>query len=424
MARHMCFAFACNVLALALAGIAPQAFAQEETIMPMPINREELARRLGEADISTTGVAAIVSVARDAIVLDSELQDEAKLPIGSSKVGGLPDLPKDMSWPVRPAYDGAAALKAQYDTDAANLYADADLLPPWMSKEDGTALIAERKRLNDEARTGALALMKEAGVDIGDFDLSNIPRASPDEISLAAREQRALGEAVTKSFPLTFMAQIDLAALSAEPGFDKVLPSHGRLLFFYDLPVLPASYEPGARSGWKLIHDQTAVADLERKALPQDLATFPGTVSLKSAGITPRSVVTTVPVGDAGWETVADVNGDDTSLYSEWLFSIGWPTEQAGGNHQLGGWPRAIQSGMQSTSQLAANGVDAGSGDAYGTEEGERLLADANAWRLVLQLGTDEAIGNPLPGALYVLMREEDLASLRFDKAWVIYEQD
>ncbi len=102
----------------------------------------------------------------------------------------------------------------------------------------------------------------------------------------------------------------------------------------------------------------------------------------------------------------------------------GWPGDGTEAKHQLGGWPRAIQPWMESMAQLASNGVDAGSSEAFSSPEGTRLLAEAGAWRLVFQLGPDEGIGNKLPGALNILVREEDLAARRFDRAWAVYEQD
>lgn len=401
------------------------ASAQEgEDIMALPSSRDELSDRLTEAGMSAAGVEAIIKVARDGIVLDTKAVDEATLAPGAGKVGGLPDLPKGMAWPMRPAYDNAAQLAEDFTADAANYYADAGMVPPWVPEAEGREFAQERKRANEEARAAALKIMKEAGAEVNESDLAAAAGLPPDVAVKAAVEQRLLAGMVTKPFPLPFIAQVDLAALAKEPGFDKALPTTGRLLFFYDMPVLPASYEPRGKAGWKVIHDDTPVAELERKPLPKELAEFPGTASLKAAAISPRSVVTTVPVGDSGWDLVGDISGDDVSTYSGWLFSLGWPTMQEGGNHQLGGWPRAIQSGMQATSQLASNGVYAGDGKAFETEEGKRLLTAAKDWHLVLQIGTDEATGYPFPGALYVLMREEDLAARNFDKAWVVYEQD
>ncbi|MGF9562116.1 YwqG family protein [Neorhizobium sp. JUb45] len=425
MARRFRLALACSLLACISLSSPHAAFAQEgEEIMALPSSRDELSDRLTEAGMSAAGVAAIVKVARDGIVLDTKPADETALPLGSSKVGGLPDLPKGVAWPMRPVYENAVELAEQFTADAANFYADAGVVPPWVPEAEGRAFADERKRANEEARAAALKVMKDAGAEVSEADLANATGLPADVAVKAAVEQKLLAETVIKPFPLPFVAQVDLAALAGEPGFDKALPTTGRLLFFYDMPVLPASYEPRGKAGWKLVYDDTPKAELERKPLPKELSDFPGAASLKAAAISPRSVVTTVPVGDSGWDTVGEISGDDTSIYSQWLFSLGWPTAAEGGNHQLGGWPRAIQTGMQAMSQLAANGLYAGDTSAFETEQGKRLLADAKDWRLVLQIGTDEATGYPFPGALYVLMSEEDLAARNFDKAWVVYEQD
>ncbi|MGE7369112.1 DUF1963 domain-containing protein [Neorhizobium sp. NPDC001467] len=425
MTRRFHPALAAGLLAcLTLSGFEAVSAQENEAVMPLPASREELADRLTEAGLSAAGVNAIVAVARDGIVLDTKVADEAQLPLGATKIGGLPDLPRGTAWPMRPAYDGAETLTAQFNADAANLYADAGMAPPWMPQTEGEAFLATRKRANDEAMAATLKIMRESGAEVDEKDVAGITGLPPEAAAKAAAEQRLLAENVARPFPLPFIAQVDLSSLSNQPGFDKALPATGRLLFFYDMPVLPASHEPRANAGWKLIHDDRPVTELERKPLPKALADFPGAASLKAAAVAPRPVVTTVPVGDAGWDAVGEIDGNDTALYSQWLFSLGWPTADGGGNHQLGGWPRAIQAGMQATSQLAANGLDAGSGETFQTEAGKRLLSGAGQWHLVLQIGTDTATSYPFPGALYVLMREEDLAARNFDRAWVVYEQD
>ena len=44
-------------------------------------------------------------------------------------------------------------------------------------------------------------------------------------------------------------------------------------------------------------------------------------------------------------------------------------------------------------------------------------------WKLVLQLGVDEAVGLR-GGAYYVLMRREDILARRFSNTWVEYQFD
>jgi hypothetical protein len=397
----------------------------DERVPSLPKSRSELVERLQDAGLSGETIRAIAAEARPALVLDTTPAEEAAIPLGATKLGGLPDLPRDTPWPVRPAYGNAEDLAARYTAEAANLYADAGLPPPWMSEADGKTIVEQRKRLNEEAWAGTRKLMAEAGIEV-DLDLDNIGKASHEEIEAYAKAQLAMSEAVQKPFPLPFIGQFDLAELSKEHGLDAGLPDRGRLLLFYDLWLLPASFEPRARAGLRLIYDETPVADLMRTELPQEFASTAGLrkTLLKPAAITPRPVVTTIPTGDAAWYALALSNQDDAILYHQWLFTLGWPTAEDGGNHQLGGWPRRIQDGMQRLSQLAANGIDAGTAKAYESEGAKRLLADAKDWRLILQIGRDERVGLSLPGAFYVLMREQDVKTQRFEKAWIVYEQD
>ncbi|QND54573.1 DUF1963 domain-containing protein (plasmid) [Phyllobacterium sp. 628] len=416
-----------QAIAVAFALLAnPQApmAANKDNVMPLPTTRVELSERLVRGGLSLPAIQTIVAASRDALVLETTLTEDAKVPLGASKFGGHPDLPKEIPWAVRSAYEGAEQLARQYEEEAANLYADSGLLAPWLPEQDGKALIVARKQLKDDAMAGTLKIMKDAGIDTDALDLGNLPAANPDEIAAEARELRAKAKAVTKPFPLTFIAQIDLAALSREPGFDPALPKTGRLLLFYDLPILPADFEPRSKAGWQLIYDETPVSQLQRVAPPKELLDLIPSTQLRSAAVKTSSVVTTVPTGDAGFDALQGIAKEDTALYHNWLFTLGWPTDNQGHNHQLGGWPRAIQSGMQSRSQLAANGIDAGTGDAYQSEAAKRLIVDAKAWHLVVQIGTDEAIGYTLPGSINVLVREEDLAMRRFDRAWIVYEQD
>lgn len=395
----------------------------QDMIMPLPTTRNELSERLKAAGLSADAVTTIVAAARNGLALDTAPTTEHAIAIGASKFGGLPDLPTGMTWPVRPAYENAGKLAQELENDAANLYADAGLQPPWMG-EEGKALVAARKKLNEEAMAGTLDLMRKAGVDISTLDLGNLPKPGLQGIEAEATELRAKAQAVAEPFPLTFIGQLDLDTLAKQPGFDPALPKTGRLLLFYDLPIFPAGFEPGSRVGWRLIYDETPPSGLQRNELPAALSSFPAAVALKPATVSTRSVVTTVPMGDSAWHILKATAHDDIELYHQWLFTLGVPNSAEGGNHQLGGWPRAIQANMQSESQLAAHGIYDGTSDAYKTEAAQRLLPGAKDWQLVMQIGADTVIGQELPGAFYVLMRKQDLSAKNFDRAWVIYEQD
>lgn len=401
-----------------------QTMAFEDKIQQLPATEVELVERLEGAGLSREGMATILAASRPALELDTTPAAEDTIPLGMSRIGGRPDLPRGMPWPVRDAYENADDLAKVFNTDAENLYADAGLRPPWLSEADGRKLVQERKRLNEEVWASTRALMEEAGVEI-EFDPNDIERPEEEEIEAEALQWRAKAEAVGKPFPLAFIGQFDMAALSAQKGFDPLLPNTGRLLLFYDRWILPPSFDPRAGAGVRLIYDETSVSELVRAEPPEEFqaAVDPRQFLLASAAIKPRSVITTIPAGGPSWRALGLSDEEDANRYHEWLYTLGWPTEESG-NHQLGGWPRAIQTGMQSQSQLAANGVYAGTSEAYESAEAKRLLANAQDWRLVLQIGRDDALGLTLPGAFYVLMRQEDLAERRFDKAWLVYEQD
>ena len=256
-----------------------------------------------------------------------------------------------------------------------------------------------------------------------DYDDPTSP--SPEDGEAEGRRAMAEANALRTAFPLAFIAQFDLASLSQVPGFDPALPNDGRLYLFYDLLCLPASYDPVSRTSFRVVHDTSPVNTLVRTDLPEELAEIADVdgATLKPATAMPRKAATSMPI-ESLCAAGPRLRGWQKEKYDAWLMDeVGWPGEPESDRHQLGGWPRAIQQNMQSTAQLAANGIDAGSSAAYRGKKAKALLADAGAWRLIFQLGPDEGIGNLLPGSVNFLMREDDLAARRFDRAWAIYEQ-
>lgn len=135
-------------------------------------------------------------------------------------------------------------------------------------------------------------------------------------------------------------------------------------------------------------------------------------------------VVTPIPLNDKGWDAF-DLDDDKlTRIHVHWLSKFGTPDQEGGENHQLGGYPRTLQNGLQARSQLAANGIACGDGDDWNLPEAQALLPDAKAWRLLLQIGVDPNAGMTGPGASYVIIREDDLAARRFEGARVTYQCD
>jgi hypothetical protein len=384
-----------------------------------PATTERVAASLAEAGLSPATIRDILRSACPALMFAAEPADEARIPIGATKIGGRPDLPPGMAWPERPPYDDGGALAKEALDGAARFHADAGIVPPWMDAEQGAALL----EANARQKADTLAFMKTLDVEGVDLD-SAFFGFTAEDCAVVAREALAKSAAATTQFPLAFLGQFDLAALAREEGFDPALPRSGRLYLFYDLFLLPPSYAPSSRIGLHVVHDDTTTEALVRTDIPAALAALTDLNAMMTpARVTPTPAVTIAAPYGSGAQPSA-LSDDDQSAVQDWLSNIaGWPGDGAAGAHQLGGWPREIQSSMAGTAALAANGVDAGMSDAWKSPEAQRLLEGATEWRLLFQLGPDEPIGNGLPGALNILIRAEDMAARRFDRAWAVYEQ-
>ena len=210
-------------------------------------------------------------------------------------------------------------------------------------------------------------------------------------------------------------------------GFDSRLPKEGRFLVFYDFWEQPEEFTPEAAVGWRVIWDESPAELLARAAVPEALAAISDgswTTIFKPAPMSGMTVVTPIPMNDKGW-VAFDLDDDKlTRTYGNWLSKFGTPDQEGGENHQLGGYPRTLQNGLQARSQLAANGIACGDSDAWNLPEARALLADAKSWRLLLQIGVDPNAGMNGPGAYYVIIRKDDLAARRFERARVIYQCD
>lgn len=385
--------------------------------MGWPETDEALATSLTRHGLTVDAVTRIIIASRPALMFAATAADEDLIPIGATKVGGRPDLPPNVTWPVRPAYANAAEMAQEARDEATRLHLDAGLRPPWTTEAEGEALLVEARRQREESR----AFMKTLGVEDDMLDSAFDPSLFSAELAAgSARTAEVKAEAAGGPFPLSFLAQIDLAALANEPGFDPALPRHGRLYLFYDLLLMPASFDPASTPALRVIYDDGNSGALERAALPKTLAGVADveTIAFASAALTPQAVVTTPNdvTADASYEGV-DNN------YAKWLSTVaGWPGDGEAGAYQLCGWPREIQSGMTQTAQLAANGVYAGSSNALKAAEAQRLLPGAGVWRLLFQLSADDEGGGLPAGALNILIREDDLLARRFDRVWAIYE--
>ncbi|MFB8344436.1 DUF1963 domain-containing protein [Brucella cytisi] len=347
-----------------------------------PEDHSSLLRSLRETNLPLDIVSHLASQARSAILMITSDSDEDTIPLGSSKIGGKPDLPRGMTWPNRPPYPDADVRAEGHRKEAGRLLADSKKPRSWMTPEQGERFSAEYRQKADAVKAG---------------------------------------------FPLAFLGQINLADLSRESGFDLLFPSEGRLLIFYDYWEQPEDFTPEASVGWQVLWDTTPVDELVRASTPTELSSISDdkwSCIFRAARISTRSILTPIPPNDRAWNAFSLNDDEALEEYQEWLSQFGTPDMVDRDNHQFGGFPQTLQNGLQASSQLAANGLNCGGREVWKTDAAEELLKSAKDWRLVIQIGVDPHAGIPQPGAYYVIMREQDIMARKFDRARVTYQCD
>ncbi|MFI5492071.1 YwqG family protein [Actinoplanes sp. NPDC051859] len=199
--------------------------------------------------------------------------------------------------------------------------------------------------------------------------------------------------------PLTYIAGIDCAALPAtELGLP--FPADGTLLFFYfdgqlddgDALVLPS--EPDSAAGARVLYVPADVVTREHTT-PDGIRPYPRvnlTVHLH-ATIGDTDHPRLVPAFDlAGRRDGHPLRGDDfTKAFYRWR-------DDSGQGHQIGGYPNAVQGPVED--EVADD-------------------SDATQWLLLAQIESDNRADMMWgdAGALYWLIRRDDLAAGRFDQA-------
>ncbi|MDQ3125370.1 MAG: YwqG family protein [Pseudomonadota bacterium] len=217
-----------------------------------------------------------------------------------------------------------------------------------------------------------------------------------------------------KGRPLSFIAELDLAALRAAGGPDW-LPASGALHLFFDVEDEPWGFDPADRDGWKVI--MTSAASPRPLPRPPGLSGDRVFASIALAGRLAQTYPTTERLDlppDVGrtfeFEPVQDFM--DSGLGD-------------GPRHQVSGYPSPIQGdGMELEAQLASNGIYVGGPEGYSDERVAALEAGAGDWRLLLQIDSDDAAGMMWSdsGTLYVWVREQDARLGDFSGVWIVLQ--
>lgn len=214
--------------------------------------------------------------------------------------------------------------------------------------------------------------------------------------------------------PLAFLAQLRLAELPAAVRTDLRLPADGVLAFFYAVSEQPWGYEPDHRGGARVFYFANASAlrratvpeELEDEPIPERRVTFVEELSLPSPGS---------PTGERLFDSDDDVLDAYVNALAVDLASRGNVA------HKVGGFADEIQDAMEVECAGVTRGISFGDGTAQVSDE---TRTQAAQWRLLLQLDTDDSLGVMWgdSGRIYFWMREEDLRSRAFDRAWCILQ--
>jgi uncharacterized protein YwqG len=217
--------------------------------------------------------------------------------------------------------------------------------------------------------------------------------------------------------PLTFIADVDCGAVSEVGTLDIPLPADGTLLFFYfdgqvdENDTMVFYTDVSTQAGAAVLYVPADTPTAERPA-PEGIEPY-RVVELSA------SQIATEP----GWEhrrslqAFAEGGGIQDVLahpvFTDEVFTTraAQATAAADERHGVGGWADPVQGAIEYEIATAALGG--------GKQRSDALAAEEPAWVLLAQFDSD-GTANMMwgdVGRLYWMIRPEDLAARRFDKA-------
>lgn len=219
-----------------------------------------------------------------------------------------------------------------------------------------------------------------------------------------------------KNEPLSFLAQIELEALSGFPGTD-VLPSQGLLSFFYDPLQSTWGFDPQDAGSWRVIWTESK--NLAPHPLPAELPCEGRFDACAAEFLTDVSL--------PAWDSVVVNSWKLRKLHTKCYSII---EDELRGEADLGtvswllGHADPIQNDMQIECALVTNGLCCGDASSFHDARAKVFAREAPRWRLLLQLASEEQAGMMWgdAGCLYFWIHEQDLARRQFDRVWMILQ--
>lgn len=229
-------------------------------------------------------------------------------------------------------------------------------------------------------------------------------------------------DGITKSRPLSFMAQIRLEEIVSYDT-EKLLPQKGILSFFYEQMSMLWGYDPEHKGCARVyyfpdeteLHAMDIPEDLEKDAVVPELA-----VSLEKHISVPAHGDFIEQYHDM------DVSWDD---YYKCSAECGYEIDDWGDITKLLGYPDTIQSPMEIECETVSRGYRMGEPLDYAKiseAEKQEMKEKASDWILLFQMGTIETEKAEFMfgdcGHLYFWIRKQDLQNRDFDHVWMILQ--
>lgn len=352
----------------------------------------EIDGSLRAAGVRAADAMALAARSKPYIWLETaEVDDEAEIALGATKIGGTPDLPATMPWPWRPPYP-------DHEQRVEAAQAGADLF----NAQDMAALQAET--LEEFQKLLPPAEFETFAAESSKVDFGN------SHFELLVENAQRTGEPA----PLQFIAQVDLADVWVTGPVDPDIPHEGRLLLFYDTDHRPAGDRPADITGARLIYNLTPISSLERAMPPAELLAHKQTAGFRPQRCVLHAGMWPPYFGPPEWN--AEIKAKAEKTVQAWWYEV----TRDGHDHRFGGHPLPIQGNMQIECALVTKGFDLSAWN----EAAERLKSDAANWLLLLQIASDDRAGMMWGdvGNLYVWIHRDALRARRFEEARVIMQ--